>query len=211
MLMGRIKSGSLKQLKIVLKCDSNGSLEALRAALTKLSTEETRVTFIHTGVGDVNDSDVLMAGMSQALLIAYNVGVNHHAKSTLANSKIEFIDKKVIYHVIEKVESIITGMVDLRYDEVELGVGVVKAIFYTGKDMLIVGLGVKSGKVESRCKVRVVRGDKKVASGEVVNLKQGPLDVNEVEEGNDCGINFKGDFKIEEGDRLEFWKLVARK
>ncbi|MFB0965025.1 MAG: translation initiation factor IF-2 [Patescibacteria group bacterium] len=211
MLMNRIKSGSLKQLKIVLKCESNGSLEALKHALAKLSTDETRVTFIHSGVGDINDSDVLMAGTSQALLIAYNVGVNHHARSTLANSKIEFIDKKVIYHVIEKVESIITGMVDIRYDDVDLGVAVVKAIFYTGKDKLIVGLGVKSGKVENRAKVRVVRDDRKVGSGEVANLKQGPLDMNEVEEGNDCGISFKGDVKIQEGDRLEFYKMVLRK
>lgn len=211
MLMNRIKSGSLKQLKIVLKCESNGSLEALKHALAKLSTDETRVTFIHSGVGDVNDSDVLMAGTSQALLIAYNVGVNHHARSTLANSKIEFIDKKVIYHVIEKVESIITGMVDIRYDDVDLGVAVVKAIFYTGKDKLIVGLGVKSGKVENRAKVRVVREDRKVGSGEVANLKIGPLDVNEVEEGSECGISFKGDVKIEEGDRLEFYKMVLRK
>jgi translation initiation factor IF-2 len=211
MLMNRIKSGSLKQLKIVLKCESNGSLEALKHALAKLSTDETKVTFIHSGVGDINDSDVLMAGTSQALLVGYNVSVNHHARSTLANSKIEFIDKKVIYHVIEKVESIITGMVDVRYDDVDLGAGVVKAIFYTGKDKLIIGLGVKSGKVENRAKVRVVREDSKVGSGEVTNLKQGPLDMNEVEEGNDCGISFKGDVKIQEGDRLEFYKMVLRK
>ena len=102
-------------------------------------------------------------------------------------------------------------MVDLRYDDVDLGVAVVKAIFYTGKDKLIVGLGVKSGKVENRAKVRVVRDDRKVGSGEVANLKQGPLDMNEVEEGNDCGISFKGDVKIQEGDRLEFYKMVLRK
>ncbi len=186
MLMSRIKSGSLKQLKIVLKCESNGSLEALKNALAKLSTDETKVTFIHSGVGDVNDSDVLMAGTSQALLIAYNVGINHHAKSTLANSKIEFIDKKVIYHVIEKVESIITGMVDVRYDDVDLGAATVKAIFYTGKDKLIVGLGVTSGKIENRAKVRVIREDRKIGSGEVANLKIGPLDVHEVEADNEC-------------------------
>ncbi len=211
MLMGRLKSGSLKQLKIVLKCDSNGSLEALKSALAKLSTSETAVTFVHSGVGDVNDSDVLMAGTSQALLIAYNVSINPHARVTLGNSKIEFIDKKVIYHVLEKVEAIITGMVDLRYEEEELGEGVVKAIFYTGKDKLIVGLGVMSGKIENRAKIRVVRDDKKAGSGEVANLKQGPLDVNETEAGNDCGISFKGDAKIEVGDRLEFYKMVARK
>ncbi len=213
MLMSRLKSGALKQLKIVLKTDSNGSLEALKAALSKLSTPETQVTFIHSAVGDINQSDVMMAGTSQALLIAYNVGLLPAAKSALSQSKIEFIDKKVIYHVLEKVEAIITGMIDIRFDELELGIGKVKAIFYTGKNnsMMIVGLGVESGKVEPRAKLRVIREDRKVGSGEVANLKVGPLDMIEVLEGEDCGINFKGDVMIMEGDTLEFYKMVQRK
>jgi translation initiation factor IF-2 len=213
MLMSRLKSGALKQLKIVLKTDSNGSLEALKSALSKLSTPETQVVFIHSAVGDINQSDVMMAGTSQALLIAYNVGILPAAKSALSQSKIEFIDKKVIYHVLEKVEAIITGMIDIRFDEAELGIAKVKAIFYTGKNnsMMIVGMGVETGKVENRSKVRVIRGDRKVGSGEVANLKMGPLDMNEVEEGNDCGINFKGDVLIMEGDILEFYKMVQRK
>jgi translation initiation factor IF-2 len=174
MLMGRLKSGALKQLKIVLKTDSNGSLEALKNALVKLSTPETQVTFIHAAAGDVNQSDVMMAGTSQALLIAYNVGILPAAKSALSQSKIEFIDKKVIYHILEKVESIITGMIDIRFEEQELGMAKVKAIFYTGKNnsMMIIGLGVEVGRVEPRAKVRVIRGDKKAGSGEVANLKK---------------------------------------
>lgn len=213
MLMSRLKSGALKQLKIVLKTDTGGSLEALKAALVKLSTPETQVVFIHAAVGDVNQSDVMMAGTSQALLIAYNVGVIASAKQALSQSKIEFIDKKVIYHVLEKVEAIITGMIDIRFDDVDIGIAKVKAIFYTGKNnaMMIVGLGVETGKVEPRAKVRVIRGDRKVGSGEVANLKKGPLDVIEALEGEECGINFKGDVKIEEGDVLEFYKLVQRK
>lgn len=171
MLLTRIKTGSLKQLKIVLKCDSNGSLEAIKSALGKLSTDETQVTFIHSGVGEVNDSDVLMAGTSQALLIAYNVSVNIHARHTLANSKIEFIDKKVIYHILEKVEAIITGMVDLRYDNVELGSAQVKAIFFSSKDRLIVGMEVTEGKIENKAKIRVIRNGEKIGNGEVLNLK----------------------------------------
>lgn len=213
MLMGRLKSWALKQLKIVLKTDTGWSLEALKAALVKLSTPETQVTFIHSAVGDVNQSDVMMAGTSQALLIAYNVWVLPAAKSALSQSKIEFIDKKVIYHVLEKVESIITGMIDIRYEEQELGIAKVKAIFYTGKNksMMIVGLGVESGRIEPRAKVRVIRADSKVGSGEVANLKKWPLDVIEALEGEECGINFKGDVIIEAGDILEFYKMVQRK
>lgn len=211
MLLTRIKTGSLKQLKIVLKCDSNGSLEAIKSALGKLSTDETQVTFIHSGVGEVNDSDVLMAGTSQALLVAYNVSVNIHARHTLANSKIEFIDKKVIYHILEKVEAIITGMVDLRFDNVELGSTKVKAIFFSSKDKLIIGMEVTDGKIENKAKIRVIRNGEKVGNGEVLNLKTGPLDVHEILAGSECGISFKGDVKIEIGDVLELYKMVARK
>lgn len=213
MLIWRLKSGALKQLKIVLKTDSGGSLEALKSALAKLSTPETQVTFIHSAVGDVNQSDVMMAWTSQALLIAYNVGVLPAAKTALTQSKIEFIDKKVIYHILEKVESIITGMIDIRYEEQELGKGTVKAIFYTGKNqaMMIVGLGITLGRAENRAKLRVIRGETKVWGGEVANLKIGPLDVNEVEAGNDCGIHYKWEVKIEEWDIIEFYKMVQRK
>jgi translation initiation factor IF-2 len=213
MLMGRLKSGALKQLKVVLKTDTGGSLEALKAALSKLSTPETQVTFIHAALGDVNQSDVMMAGTSQGLLIAYNVWVLPAAKSALSQSKIEFIDKKVIYHVLEKVESIITGMIDIRYEEAELGSATTKAIFFTGKNksMMIVGLGVDTGRIEPKSKVRVIREGSKVGSGEVSNLKKWPLDVIEAEEGDECGINFKGDITIEIGDKLEFYKMVQRK
>ena len=211
LLLNRLKTGGLKQLKVVLKCESNGSLEALKNALSKLSTNETRVTFIHAAVGDVNDSDVVLAGTSQAILIAYNVGVGVRAKNTLANSKIEFIDKKVIYHVLDRVEAIITGMVDTRYEDVELGDAKVKAIFYTGKDKMIVGLEVLSGKAENRAKIRLIRDGKKIANGEVANLKSGLLDVNEVEAGEECGISYKGDVRPEVGDTLEMYKTVIKK
>ncbi len=213
MLMGRLKSGALKQLKVVLKTDTGGSLEALKSALSKLSTPETQIAFIHAALGDINQSDVMMAGTSQGLLIAYNVGVLPAAKSALSQSKIEFIDKKVIYHILEKVESIITGMIDIRYEETELGSAKVKAIFYTGKNksMMIVGLGVEKGRIEPKSKIRVIRGDHKVGNGEVLNLKKGPLDVIEALEGEECGINFKGDVTIEIGDVLEFYKMIQRK
>lgn len=214
MLMSRLKSGALKQLKVVLKTDSGGSLEALKAALSKLSTPETQVTFIHAASGNVNQSDVMMAGTSQAILIAYNVGVDPQAKSALSQSKIEFIDKKVIYHVLEKVEAIITGMVDLKMEEQELGTAKVKAIFHHGgktDGIMTVGLGVEIGRIEPRAKVRVIRGDHKAGSGELIGLKKGPLDVVEVLEGEECGIKFKGDVALEVGDVLEFYKMVQRK
>jgi len=210
-LLGRIKAGSLKQLKIVLKADSNGSLEALKDAIGKLSTSETKTHIIHNGVGDLNDSDVLMAGTSQAILVGYNVGITSSARQILGSSKIEYINKKVIYHILEKLESIISGMIDIRYVDEDLGEMKVKGIFYTGKDMMIVGGTITTGRLESKAKVRVIRDGKKIGTGDLVNLKSGVVDVQELEHDNDGGISFKGDTKIMIGDVLEAYKMVQRK
>ncbi|MBP8016589.1 translation initiation factor IF-2 [Candidatus Gracilibacteria bacterium] len=211
MLLNRIKTGNLKQLKVVLKAESNGSLEAIKDALLKLNTQEIKIHIIHSGVGDVNDSDVLMAGTSQALLIGYNVGTIGQAKNMLANSKIEFINKKVIYHIIEKVESIITGMIDVKHEDIDLGELKIKAIFFTSKDKMIIGCDVITGKVENRAKLRIIRNNKKVGSGEILNLKSGVTDAHEMLAGTECGIAFLGDIKPEIGDKIEAYKIVQRK
>ena len=177
----------------------------------KLSTEDIQVDIIHSGVGDINDTDVLMAGMSQALLIAYNVSTTNNAKSTLMNSKIECIQKSVIYHILERVESIVTGMVDLKHDDVDIGVLTVKALFYVSKERLIVGCGVTSGKAENKAKVRIIRAGKKISSGVIQNLKSGQSDVHEIEAGSDCGIQLQSDIVPEIGDMIEMYKLVLRK
>jgi len=210
-MLGKLKSGNLKQLKIVLKADSGGSLEALRGALQNCATAETQINIINAGVGDVNDNDVYMAGMSQALLVAYNVSVNPQARRTLEDSKIEFINKKVIYHILEKIEAIVTGMIDVRYDDVDIGTAKIKAIFYDSKSKLIVGLGVTDGRLDNKSKVRIVRDGKKIGGGEILNLKSGVVDVNTIEAGNDCGINLKTEVKVQIGDVIEAYALVERK
>jgi len=120
-LIGKLKTGALQHLKVVLKSDSNGSLEALKASLSKITAKDVAVRIIHAGVGAVNESDVLMAGTSAALLVAFNVTVVSSATDLLSKSEIEFISDKVIYRIIEKVESIATGMIDIKYDQVLVG------------------------------------------------------------------------------------------
>ncbi|MDD2487018.1 MAG: translation initiation factor IF-2 [Candidatus Gracilibacteria bacterium] len=211
LLLNRIKTGNLKQLKIVLKAESNGSLEALKEALFKLGTAEIKTHIIHSGVGEINDSDVLMAGTSQAILVGYNVGYVGQAKHTLNNSKIEVINKKVIYHILEKIESIITGMIDIKHEDLDLGEAKVKQIFFNSKERLVLGLEATSGKIENKAKIRVIRNGKKIGNGEVVSLKSGVMDVHEIEAPSECGIAFKGEVKVEVGDLLEFYKVVQRK
>lgn len=210
-LMNRLKTGTLQHLKVVLKADSNGSLEALKASLSKITAKDVAVKIIHAGVGAVNESDVLMAGTSAALLVAFNVPTGTNAISTLSKSKIEVIADKVIYRIIEKVESIATGMIDIKYDQVLVGEGKTLKIFYTGEKMQIVGLSVTMGNIQKNAQLKIIRNDRVVGWGKVENLKEGVYEVNQVEEGKECGIQYKGDVRVEVGDALEFYMTVERK
>lgn len=210
-LMNKLKSGSLKDLKIVLKADTNGSLEALKAALLKVEADEVQVKIIHSWVGAINESDVLMAGTSSALLVGFNVSKIAAAQDTLNKSQIEVISDKVIYRIIERVEEIATGMVDIKHVEQFLGVAVVKEIFFSTAKMQIIGLGVVEGKIENKAKIRIIREERTAGTGVVDNLKKWIEDVHEVEAPEECGISFVGTTKPVKGDRLEFFKVVERK
>jgi translation initiation factor IF-2 len=210
-LMGRLKTGTLQHLKVVLKADSNGSLEALKASLQKITAKDVAVKIIHAGIGAVNESDVLMAGTSAALLVAFNVPMGTNATDTLSKSKIEVIADKVIYRIIEKVESIATGMIDIKYDQVLVGEGKALKIFYTGEKMQIVGLSVVSGNIQKGAQLKIIRNDRVSGTGKVESLKEGVYEVNQVEEGKECGIQYKGDVRVVPEDKLEFYMTVERK
>jgi translation initiation factor IF-2 len=210
-LMGRLKTGTLQHLKVVLKADSNGSLEALKASLQKITAKDVAVKIIHAGIGAVNESDVLMAGTSAALLVAFNVPMGTNATDTLSKSKIEVIADKVIYRIIEKVESIATGMIDIKYDQVLVGEGKALKIFYTGEKMQIVGLSVVSGNIQKGAQLKIIRNDRVSGTGKVETLKEGVYEVNQVEEGKECGIQYKGEVRIVPEDKLEFYMTVERK
>lgn len=190
-LIGKLKTGTLQHLKVVLKSDSNGSLEALKSSLQKITAKDVAVKIIHAGVGAVSESDVLMAGTSGALLVAFNVPVVSSATDLLSKSEIEFISDKVIYRIIEKIESIATGMIDIKYDQVLVGEGKALKIFYTGEKMQIVGLSVTMGNIQKGAQLKIIRNERVAGSGKVETLKEGVYEVNQVEEGKECGIQYK--------------------
>lgn len=212
MLMHRIKSGSLQQLKIVVKADTNGSLEAIKNALLKLSTEETIVTLIHTGVGNITEGDVLMCQWSDALLVAFWVEVVPTARRSLEEAKIEFIQSKIIYHISERIEKIVSGMLDPKEVEIILWQAIVGGIFYTSKEFSVIGLILKEGNnIEDKALVRVIRGDKIVGKWSIKSLKQGVEEMKKVEWPTECGIKFKGDMVPEMKDVLEIYKITIEK
>jgi translation initiation factor IF-2 len=212
MIMSKIKAWNLKNLKVLVKADSNWSLEAIKWAIVKLSTPETNVTIIHAWVGNITESDIAMAEGSQAILVWFNVWETSTAKKIIDKAKIEYINSKVIYHITERIEKIVTWMLDPKEETIILWEAKVWSIFYHWKDFMILGLILQpDSKVEVKCEVNVVRNWKLIWKWKVENLKSWTLDVKEVEGPTECWIEFKWNVKIEEKDTLEFYKTVIIK
>lgn len=209
-LLAKIKAGALKQLKMVVKSDTNGSLEALRDALSRLASDKVQIQIVHAGVGPINENDVLMAGTGQALLIGYNVDLLPTARESFEKTKIELISDRVIYRILDRVNQIATGMVDVEKIEQLIGEAIVKKVFYDSKELYIIGLGVTSGKIRNKVIAKAVRNDRQLGTGKVASLKHGVDAVNELESGNDCGIAYEGEYRPKEGDILEFYEMVVR-
>ena len=211
MLMMKIKSGNLKQLKIVVKADLNGSLEAIKNTLLKLSTEETTVSIIHSGVGNITEGDIHMCEWSDAILIAFWVDVVPSAKRILRDAKVEFIESKIIYHITERIEKIVTGMLDPKEEEIILGSPVVGGIFFTSKKFMVIGLILSEDqKIENGAKIRVIRKDKVVWKWEILSLKQWVEEVKSLEGPTECGIKFSGNVEPEMKDILEVYKIEIK-
>jgi translation initiation factor IF-2 len=212
MIMLKIKSGNLKQLKVVLKSDTNWSLEAVKWALLKLSTDETKVTIIHSWVWNITEWDVLMCQWSSALLIWFNVELLGNTKNIIEDTKIEYISSKVIYHITERVEKIITWMLDPKEVEIILWEAEVWWIFFEWDGFMILWLKIKSdNKIEKLASVRIIRKDKSMWSGKIENLKSWIIDVNDLEWPIECWIKLKTDVKVEMWDILEIYKTEIQK
>lgn len=212
-LMSKIKSGNLKHLKVVLKADTNGSLEAIKNALVKLSTAETSVSIIHSGVGNITQWDVLMCGGSSALLIGFWVSVWPNARGSLEESWVEYIENKIIYHITERIEKIVTGMLDPKEVEHALCEAKVGWIFFTSKKFIIAGLQIFGDEsvIEKNALVRVIRGGKVIGKWKIDNLKQWVEEVNKIEWQTECGIQLSGFVGLELKDKLEVYKITIEK
>lgn len=212
LIMSKIKSGSLKQLKVVVKADTNGSLEAIKGAIVKLSTPETKVSVIHSWVWNITEWDALMCQWSSAVLIGYNVDLLGNTKNIVDDQKIEYISSKIIYHITERIEKIVTWMLDPKEVEVPYGEAKVAGIFYSDKWFMILGLKIPADtKIEKGLSVRIIRKDKLLGKWLVENLKSWIIDVNELEGPIECWIKCKTDVIVEMGDILEMFKIEIQK
>lgn len=202
-LFDSINEGALKDLNIIVKADVQGSVEAVRQSLEKLSNEEVRVKVIHGGVGAVNESDVMLANASNALIVGFNVRPDPVAEANAERDKVEMRMYRVIYDCIEEVEAAIKGMLAPKYRDVEKGKVEVRNVFKLSSAGTIAGSYVIDGKITRNCKIRVVRDGIVVFEDEIASLKRFKDDVKEVSTGYECGIGLEKFNDIKEGDILE--------
>ena len=204
----QIKEGDLKEFNIIIKADVQGSVEALKSSLLKLSNDEIAVKVIHGGVGAINESDVVLASASNAIIIGFNVRPDNTAKQIAESENVDIHLYKVIYQALEDVEAAMKGMLGPVYEEKIIGHGEIRQVFKASGIGKIAGSYVTDGIVEKGCSVKITRGSDTLFDGPLASLKRFKDDVKEVREGFECGLVFEGYDDVEEGDLLEFHKQV---
>lgn len=210
-ILQRIKEGSLKLLKVVVKADTQGSLEAIKQALAKVKSDDVAIKVIHSGVGAITESDVMMAVASPGtLVLGFHVEANSNVERLAERLQVEVITYEVIYKLIDDLTKILSGMLEPEIITIELGRFKLLKIFFTGKGELVAGGLILDGKIQNKCKVRIMRNKEHVGDGEIIALKLVNEDMKELEKGTECGIRFKGKFALEVGDILEAWKQEKR-
>ena len=207
-LFSQIQSGNMKELNIIVKADVQGSVEAVKQSLTKLTNEEVMVKVIHGGVGAINESDVTLASASNAIIIGFNVRIDPMAKTTADHEGVDVRLYRVIYQAIEDVEAAMKGMLDPVFEEKILGHAEIRQIFKASGVGNIAGSYVLDGTIERGCKVRITREGSLIHEGDLGSLKRFKDDVKEVRTGYECGLVFDGFSDIQEFDIVEAYKMV---
>ncbi|HJB33646.1 MAG TPA: translation initiation factor IF-2 [Candidatus Blautia merdipullorum] len=207
-LFSQIQAGNLKELPIIVKADVQGSVEAVKQSLVKLSNDEVVVKVIHGGVGAINESDVSLASASNAIIIGFNVRPDATAKSIAEQEGVDLRLYRVIYQAIEDVEAAMKGMLDPVYEEKVIGHAEIRQIFKASGVGNIAGSYVTDGIFQRNCKVRISREGEQIYEGELASLKRFKDDVKEVKAGYECGLVFEGFNDIKEEDQVEAYIMV---
>jgi translation initiation factor IF-2 len=212
-LYEQIKEGQIQDLKVVIKADVHGSVEALKTALERLSTPEVRLSVIHSGAGAINESDVLLASTSNALIIGFHVRPSSPAQLVADREKVEIRKYNIIYDAVEDIRSAMEGMLKPELKEEQIGTVEVRNVFKISRIGTIAGCHVTQGKVRRTSDVRLIRDDVEIYKGRISSLKRFKDDAREVEQGFECGIGLENFNDIKVGDVLEAYETreLARK
>ena len=206
-LFSQMEEGKLKVLNLIVKADVQGSVEAVKQSLEKLENEEVKVKVIHAAVGAVNQSDVTLAKVSNAIIIAFNVRPDNVAKEEAKKDEVEIKQYSVIYQAIEDVENAMKGMLEPKYEEKIIGNAEVRQTFRISNVGTIAGCYVLSGKVERNAGVRVIRDNVVIHDGKLATLKRFKDDVKEVGKGFECGMQIENYNDVKEGDQIEVYVM----
>ena len=207
-LFSQIQAGNLKELNLIVKADVQGSVEAVKTSLLKLSNDEVVVKVIHSGVGDIKESDVVLASASNAIIIGFNVKPDPVAKGTAETEKVDIRLYNVIYNAIEDIELAMKGMLDPVYEEKIIGHGIVRQVFKASGVGNIAGSYVTSGLIQRGCKIRLSRAGSQIFDGDLASLKRFKDDVKEVKSGFECGIVLDDFSDVQVDDEFEAYTMV---
>jgi translation initiation factor IF-2 len=210
-LYGKMAEGETPTLRLVLKCDVQGSLEALKGSLKKLETDEVEIQFIHEGVGRISESDVMLASASDAIIIGFNVRPDSKAKKLAEAEGIQIRLYDVIYDLIDDVKSALEGMLAPTLKERTLGQAEIRAVFKVPKVGKVAGCYVLEGVIRRNAKVRLIRDGIVIWNGSLDTLKRFKDDVREVAAGYECGMSFTNFQDFNEGDIVEAYEIVEEK
>jgi translation initiation factor IF-2 len=212
-LHAQIQEGKIKELKIIIKADVQGSLEAIKDTLLKLNVSEIKLDIIHSGVGNINSSDVILAVASNALILGFNVAIEDLAKEGADRDGVEIKTYNIIYELANEIKAAVEGMLEPKIKKVSLGKAEVRKIFKLSKAGTVAGCFVVKGRINRNSFVNVVRNGQVVFEGKLANLKRFKDDVRDVQEGFECGLSLSGFDTVVEGDVIEAFEIekIARK
>lgn len=206
-LFEKLKEGEIKEFNIVLKADTQGTLDALKTSLSKLSTDKVKINIIRAGIGSISESDVMLASASNAIVIGFNVKPTPNAKNVAKDERVEIKFYEVIYQLIDDIKKAMTGLLEPKLEEHITGVAEVRAIFRIPKIGIVAGCYVKEGTVHRNNKVRLIRDGVVIFTGNIASLKRFKEDVREVSAGYECGLRIENFQDIKEGDIIEAFEI----
>jgi len=208
-MMSQLQDSEIKELPIVIKGDVQGSVEAIVSSLQKLSTDEVRVKVLHTGVGGISESDVILAGASSSAVLGFNVRANKGAREESERSKVEIRYYSVIYDLIDDIKAVLSGMLEPELRETFLGNAEILEVFNISKHGKVAGCRVTDGQVKRGAKVRLIRDDVVIHEGELSQLKRFKDDVQDVPGGQECGMSFANYEDMRAGDVIECFSVES--
>ena len=206
-LFSQIQAGEMKTLNLIVKADVQGSVEAVKSSLEKLSNEEVRVQVIHGGVGAINESDVMLAATSKAIIVGFNVRPDSAARDSIARNDVDVRMYRVIYDAINEIEAALKGMLDPKYREVVLGHAEVRQTYKVSSVGMVAGCYVQDGKLQRSSQVRIVRDGVVIHEGELASLQRFKDSVKEVQAGYECGLSVEKFNDIKVGDIVEAFAM----